>query len=222
MPLIISLNIQSLYCGVKVLIKLKQLEIFRLISIFALIMSIPACSRSPKPNYFVLNPAHFFSKSMHTQTSTIGIDPIATPQYLQKPQLAVRMANNQVSYDEFNRWAEQFDSNITRVLQTNLNKLLPKCIVESSPWPIGFTPTYRVQIKLIRFEANHKGYSILQADYQIVNHTGDKFYAKKTKHYRRKLPNLRVHSIVDSMNANLTAFSQHIAQSLHRLQQRLK
>jgi len=173
-----------------------------------------SCSRSPEPNFFVLNPIKLLAHSNSGQLLRIGIDPLDTPPYIQKPQLALRLANHQVDYDEYNRWAEQIDKNIARVIEANLRSLLSNTIVETSPWPSGFRPNYRLQINIVRFEAKSQGYSVLEASYQLVDRSGEKIFTKQTVSYKKRLTNLSPQSIVASMKANLTAFCRHIARHI--------
>jgi len=175
-----------------------------------------SCTRSPEPNFFVLNPIKLSTHSNSGQLLHIGIDPLETPPYIQKPQLALRLANHQVDYDEYNRWAEQIDKNIARVIEANLRSMLKNTIVETSPWPSGFRPNYRLQINIVRFEAKSQGYSVLEASYQLVDRSGEKTITKQTVSYKRRLTNLAPQNIVASMNANLTALSRHIARHIKK------
>ena len=179
-----------------------------------LIFALISCSRSPEPNFFVLNPIKLLTHSNSGKIWRIGIDPLETPPYIQKPQLALRLANHQINYDEYNRWAEQIDKNIARVIEANLRSMLKNSIVETSPWPSGFRPNYRLQINIVRFEAKSQGYSVLEASYQLVDRSGEKTFTKQTVSYKRRLTNLAPQNIVASMNTNLTALSRHIARHI--------
>lgn len=174
---------------------------------------IISCS-SPEAKFYVLNPARFMPKFKRHRLITIGLDPINIAPYLQKPQLALRLSSNELSYDEFNRWAEQMDQNIARVIQSNLSALIKSSVVNTSPWPIGFTPKYRLQINIIRFEGNHNGYSVFDARYKLVNINGDKIYLLDAVHYKRPLSSLTAKAVVASMNSNLNQFSHHLAKKI--------
>ena len=61
---------------------------------------------------------------MGQRASTIGVFPVAMPDYLDRPQVVTRVSENEIKLDEFNRWAEPLKENFYTVLVENLSTLL--------------------------------------------------------------------------------------------------
>ena len=147
----------------------------------------------------------------------IGIDKIDMPLYLQKPQIVMRYNGNQLLFDEEHRWAEQANRNIARVVETNLNRLISNATIESSPWPSGFTPKYRLVLNIIEFDVDAKGVSRLRARYQLTDSTGKKTLLKKTFSIKKQIKNSSKNVLVQSMSQNLSHLCRDIAKNIKTL-----
>lgn len=179
-----------------------------------LALSLSHCGRSPKQNFFVLNPIQNSAKKIKNQSLRIGLESINLPEYLQKPQIALRQVPNKIIFDEENRWAEQVDKNIARVIQTDLNHLLKHNTVAASPWPGGFNPSHRLHITISRFDVSTNGDSVLLANYQLLDNNGEKTLYSQSVNYRNKLNSLEPNQVVASMNRQLNRLSHQIARSI--------
>ena len=79
----------------------------------------------------------------------------------------VQVATNRVQIDEFNRWAEPLNNNITRVVAGDLVALLGTTQVATAPLA-NFNPAYRVSIDIQRFESV-RGKSVLVEAVWVVH-----------------------------------------------------
>jgi len=86
---------------------------------------------------------------MH-QAVTVG--PVTIPASVDQPQFVTQAGPNQVSVDEFNRWASPLNENIARVVAQNLSVLLSTPDVAAGPLA-NFIPDYVVAIDVQRFES---------------------------------------------------------------------
>lgn len=175
---------------------------------------IVGCS-SKTSTFYVLNPLplkKFFSKPY--RHLRIGIDEVNSPDYMDKPQLIIRTASNQLKLEEYHRWAGQITKNIGHVIETNLSTLLPGAVVEISPWDANFQPTHRLQVEIRRFEVDVHGNSRLRAEFII--YAKDKIRSKKQVSYHTKINQVTYHNMVTSMNHNLTRLSRDIAKQFKK------
>ncbi|HAJ27788.1 MAG TPA: hypothetical protein DCG53_11200 [Syntrophus sp. (in: bacteria)] len=83
----------------------------------------------------------------------ITVGPVSLPAAVDRPQLVLSPAPNQVSIDEFNRWASPLKSDIARVVAENLSLLLGSPYVSVFPQSVSVSPSYRVVIDVMRFES---------------------------------------------------------------------
>jgi hypothetical protein len=78
---------------------------------------------------------------------------VSVPAAVDRPQIVVRLAPNQVAIDEFHRWASPLPDAISRVIAENLASLLgtPHVTVFTQPTAAG--ARYRVLVDVLRFES---------------------------------------------------------------------
>jgi len=82
----------------------------------------------------------------------IAVGPVALPPSVDRPQIVVQVAPNQVRVDEFHRWAGPLDDAVARAVAGDLAVLLGTADVAAAPVS-GFAPTHRVTIDVQRFES---------------------------------------------------------------------
>ncbi|MGA2788528.1 MAG: PqiC family protein [Verrucomicrobiota bacterium] len=108
---------------------------------------------SPAPNYAVV------------------VGPVSIPALVDRPQFVVQVATNRVQVDEFNRWAEPLNNNITRVVAGDLAALLGTPQVATAPLA-NFDPAYRVSIDIQRFESVRNKSVLVEAVWVVRRTTG--------------------------------------------------
>jgi uncharacterized lipoprotein YmbA len=82
----------------------------------------------------------------------IAVGPVSIPPAVDRPQIVVQVAPNQVTVDEFNRWAAPLGDAVARAVAGDLAVLLGTSDVAVAP-VTGFVPTHRVTIDVQRFES---------------------------------------------------------------------
>jgi len=85
------------------------------------------------------------------------------PAVVDRQQIVVRTGPNQVSIDEFNRWASPLKSDIARVVAENLVSMLGTPQVSVFPQSPAAGASYRVAIDVLRFDSVPGGASTLDA-----------------------------------------------------------
>ena len=105
-------------------------------------------------------PSHLFTLSAGVDATSspdpslsklvIVIGPVSIPTIVDVPQIVVRTGSNQVSLNEFNRWASPLKDNIARVVTANLTSLLGTPRISSA---LNIDADYRVAIDVQTFES---------------------------------------------------------------------
>lgn len=120
---------------------------------------ITACASSP---------SHFYKLTSiqcvpDASPSSIGVvvGPVSVPESLDRPQMVLNVAPNQVAIDDFNRWAGPLQSEIQRVIAENLIKLLGTPRVFQAPQSTLASPDFRVGIQVLSFESELGGAATL-------------------------------------------------------------
>jgi uncharacterized lipoprotein YmbA len=83
-----------------------------------------SCASSPS-RFYTLSPTASAGASSSAATSKLSVvvGPVAIPSIVDLPQIVVSTGPNQVTIDEFNRWASPLPNNISRVVAENLVQL---------------------------------------------------------------------------------------------------
>jgi uncharacterized protein len=127
----------------------KKLTTVMTLCTLALLM---ACGASLSPQLYTLSPMAA-KRASETSSLTITVGPVSLPESVDRPQLVLSVAPNQVTIDEFNRWASPLKSNMASVVAENLSLLLGTPYVSLFPQSVSLSPSYRVAIDVIRFES---------------------------------------------------------------------
>jgi uncharacterized lipoprotein YmbA len=118
-------------------------------------------------------PAKFYTLSaVAPPTSTpskisVVVGPVAVPSVIDRPQIVVTSSANQVTVDEFSRWASPVQDNLTRVVADNLVALLGTPRVTLYQSSLGAELEYRVQIEVRNFESAPGKYASLDAVWSV-------------------------------------------------------
>jgi uncharacterized lipoprotein YmbA len=113
------------------------------------------CSTTP--------PSHFYTLTRETQPPgnaaaqplgvSVVVGPVSIPALVDAPQIVVSTGANQVSIDEFNRWAAPLASNISRVVAEDLVVALGTPRVTQFQQSVDPVTDYRVSIEVQAFDS---------------------------------------------------------------------
>jgi uncharacterized lipoprotein YmbA len=121
------------------------------IMILCALAAVTAGCASISPQLYTLSAVS--KPAGETSTYTITVGPVSVPAAVDRPQLVLSVAPNQVTADEFNRWASPLKNDIARVVAENLSVLLGSPYVSVFPQSVSLSPSYRVNIDVLRFES---------------------------------------------------------------------
>ena len=182
------------------------------------------CAGTSKPsNFYLLRPLPASEDSLTTaggkDALSLLVGPITLPAYLDRTQIITLFGNNELTMDEFSRWAEPLQDNFYRVLVENLSQLLntPRVYAydRRGPAPADF----QIIIDITRFDSNVKGDAYLTAFWTVAGKDGDSHKIERKSVFRATAPTADLKGMVTAQNRLLTKFSREIAttiQSLHR------
>lgn len=100
--------------------------------------------------------------------SLVGIGPVDTPAYLDRPQIVTGDLGAELKLAEYHRWAEPLRDTITRVLAENLSLLLPSSQIIGFPWNRTVNLDFQLEIKINRFHVDATGQCELNATWSLL------------------------------------------------------
>jgi uncharacterized lipoprotein YmbA len=132
--------------------------------------AIAGCA-TPSAQLYTLSPAAGAAIKTDAGSSkfAVAISPVSIPSVVDRPQIVVTKGANQVSVDEFNRWASPLQANIGQVVAADLSALLGKLSVSSL---VAVDAEFHVSIDVQAFESTPGDAAVLDAVW-VVRRTAD-------------------------------------------------
>lgn len=138
-----------------------------------LALALTACGSSPKTHFYTLASGAVPAEAARNATQySVAVGPVTLPDMVDRPQLVVRVAANQVTLLDQHRWAEPLKSEIPRVIAGNLAQLLGITRVSADPRGAGGDAEYRVRVDIQRFESTPGESATLEALWSVQRAAG--------------------------------------------------
>lgn len=133
---------------------------------------ITACvgGRSPVSSFYMLHADSSVSKPDLLFTTTVGVDTVSLPDYLDRPQIVTFKADMvELNIDEFNRWGDSLDTMLQQVIVDDLSAQFPNATIDLlTSGEYGTTPL-TVKITINRLGGILNQTVLLDASWQIVD-----------------------------------------------------
>jgi uncharacterized protein len=123
-----------------------------LLAIALAVVALAGCA-SPKADFYTLSPEAPRESADPATPITVLIGSVSVPELVDRPQIVVRAGANQVTMNEFARWADSLKSQIPRVIAADLAQQLNSPRVSAYPMAGDTAAAWRVQIDVQRFDA---------------------------------------------------------------------
>jgi hypothetical protein len=188
---------------------------------FAVPIILSGCGTSPPSKFYALNAVKAQDVSGQVTTAPhivlVAVGPIQIPEYLDRPQIVTRTAQNDLTFNEFDRWGGSLRDDIERVLIEDLSGLLASNGAAVLSWQRRTTGGYRVPVEVNRFDAVPGGSVLLKATWGIASHDGTKVFLTQAFSINQALSGNDYNTVVAGMSQALGALSQEIATSVKSL-----
>ena len=204
---------------------LKRSILRTIVSIGLLLTLVAGCAGpSPRSNYYLLSA---FPDQETGQATTaisdglsIGIGPVSFPDYLDRQQIVIRTGPNEISFSEFDRWAEPLKNNFMRVFKEDLVERLRTDNIFVYPWPPGAVFEFQVSAEVIRFDAHPGDSAKLDVQWMILrNHDREVILSRKSS-YTVDLDRSDYKTIVAAQSRTVADFSREVAAAVTEVYRR--
>jgi uncharacterized protein len=140
-----------------------------------IVIALCGCASSPNSRFYILsslkNPAPAGTVDSAAPNIIVAVGPVTVPDYLDKPGIVTRSGRNEINVSEFNRWAGDLESILSRTVIENLSALLPGNRFSVVRWYPGIQAvvpiTYRLTLDIIRFDAVPGDAAILESGWML-------------------------------------------------------
>ena len=138
---------------------------WRRLLFWVLVFLLAGCmpGNSPPTQFYLLEPdASHELLIPQASKQVIVLTPVRIAHYLDRPQIVTALERNRYQVSEFNRWAENLDDNIHRVLQQDLARLLPADVSSQIN-----SDALQVSVTILAFHVDAQGQARLTAQWQF-------------------------------------------------------
>ncbi|MGO9515392.1 MAG: membrane integrity-associated transporter subunit PqiC [Steroidobacteraceae bacterium] len=183
----------------------------------ALVVLCAGCSSSPS-HLYTLSAGATAAATPNAALSDVSIlvGPVSIPAIVDTPQIVVSKGPNQVSRDEFNRWASPLQNNISRVVVDDLASMLGTSRVSLAQQPLNADADYRVGIDVQAFESVPGEAATLSAIWNVRRTKDGKTQAGRTA-VREPTTGQGYDALVAAHSRALARLSQDIADAIRAL-----
>ncbi len=189
------------------------------VTIYAGMLILTACGgRTPPANFYTLQPVEqsAMGKSL-PEDLALAIGPVAIPADVDRPEIVVREADNQISFSDYQRWAGPLRSGIASVIAQNVSSLLDTERVTSFARENIFHPTHRVVININRYDSRPGKEFLMDATWSIKDLKGNKLLLIKNTTIREALASAKYEELVAAQSKALATLSTIIAEAVLEL-----
>jgi len=103
---------------------------------------------------------------VHDGSPAYALGPVTLPEYLDRNQIVTRLSPSEVTYSQWDRWAEPLETNVATVLRRRLTVELGVGDVTRYPWT-GDGVDYQIEVTFLRLETDMAGQNVLSARWSI-------------------------------------------------------
>lgn len=144
----------------------------------------------------------------------IGVGPVTLAEYLDRPNLVIQQAPNQLAVSEDNRWAGDLSASIARVTAVNLGRDLNTGNVRTYPWQSDDEIRYQVTLDIRQLHSSEDGYAIIEAGWRAYGLPDRTLKASSTFVDREPLTADGYPAMVAAQSRLLARLTKNIAASL--------
>lgn len=176
---------------------------------------------SAPTKFYVLNALVGFEHQKQNETGqncpSIGIGPLHFPAYLDRPQIVTRISPNELSYAEFDHWAEPLQNDVVRVLAENISRLICTKAIAIYPWKRSSHIDYQVDIEIVRMDGKLGGNVVLLTQWAIINPFNNSILLTKKSQYNAAATGTGFSEFVAAHSRLIGALSHDIAETIGSL-----
>ena len=141
----------------------------------------------------------------------IGVGPINMAEYLDRPNLVIQEAPNQLSVAEDHRWAGDLSASIVRVVAADLGRRVGTGNVRTYPWLRDDELRYQVTLDIRQLHSEADGYAVIEAGWRLYSLPDRKLKTSRTFTSREALQSDGYNSSVAAQSVLLDRLAGEIA-----------
>ena len=188
-------------------------------AMLAVLLLAGCAGTSPRVDFYVLSADAKAVAGVAGSCSSqaISVGPVSWPRYLDQPRIITRAGTNRLEASEFNRWGGSLEDDFVRTAIENLSALLQSELVVNYRRSNNFSPVYRVEMVVLRFDGQLGGDVALDVKWGVINEATGKYELVTTSSIQRGASGQDYDALVNASSMALSQLSEEIAAQLAQL-----
>jgi len=197
----------------------KRSELKCVAAMLAVLLLAGCAGKSPRVDFYVLSADARAVAGLAGSCSTqaISVGPVSWPRYLDQPRIITRAGTNRLEASEFNRWGGSLEDDFVRTAIENLSALLQSELVVNYRRSNNFSPVYRVEMVVLRFDGQLGGDVALDVKWGVINEATGKYELVTTSSIQKGTSGQDYDALVNASSMALSQLSEEIATQLAQL-----
>jgi uncharacterized lipoprotein YmbA len=191
----------------------KRSELKCVAAMLAVLLLAGCAGKSPRVDFYVLSADARAVAGLAGSCSTqaISVGPVSWPRYLDQPRIITRAGTNRLEASEFNRWGGSLEDDFVRTAIENLSALLQSELVVNYRRSNNFSPVYRVEMVVLRFDGQLGGDVALDVKWGVINEATGKYELVTTSSIQKGTSGQDYDALVNASSMALSQLSEEIA-----------
>ncbi|MBF0379617.1 MAG: membrane integrity-associated transporter subunit PqiC [Magnetococcales bacterium] len=148
----------------------------------------------------------------------VAVEPMQIPSYLDRAEIVVRTGDNELDIAEFNKWGENFQGNLSRILVENLSILFESDKIYQIPSKKRRYPNFRVSVRIKKFERGHDGITILAVRWMLYSQDKKILFRESIFLTGQEVAKDDYPAIVKAMSSLWAEFSRRVVERVYKQQ----
>ncbi len=178
------------------------------------LLFLAACGTTRPSHFYLLTPLAQNDSGLEDSGPGIIVGPITLPDYLLRPQIVLRNDENEITFEEFHRWAEPLHGNFSRVLAENLSRLLHTSRIALYPGYKTYGFPYQVVVDVDRMDAGSGREINLAARWSVLDRRNKKLLASSRTSITEEVDGAGYKAIISAQSRAVSRLSREIAQAI--------
>jgi uncharacterized lipoprotein YmbA len=179
-----------------------------------------AMSNSPTPRFYALQAMDesYTGEKFNVPASVIiGVGPVKVPEYQNRPQIVTQDTNKLITFAQFDRWAENLDLALLRLISANLSVILPGATLATSPWNLDIPVKYQVILDVVRLESRLDKDLSFSVQWSVIDLESKKMALTKKSEFSKPIEPHNYSGLAKTLSMECASLSGEIAKTLSSL-----
>ena len=190
-----------------------------LLGLLAVPLFASGCGTSKASRFYTLDPVAAQNstpsvESIPASSPSIGIMPVEIPDYLDRPEIVTRNADNGLKLAEFDRWAGDLDKDIARVLAETMAARLPADSVFVLTGRRAIPADYSITVHVTRFDPFPGDVVVLKAVWTVLAKDGHQVMARGESNLDEPIRGRDYQATVTAMSRAVDKLGREISNAL--------